>query len=48
MQRPDATLVEQLRSTPTGFIVDAMGGSGALDYRLQPAIADQYAFAAWR
>jgi 4-hydroxy-4-methyl-2-oxoglutarate aldolase len=44
VQRPDAALVEQLRGTPTGFIVDAMGGSGALDYRLKPAIAEQYAF----
>ena len=44
LQRPDAALVEQLRGTPTGFIVDALGGSGALDYRLKPAIAEQYAF----
>ncbi|MFN9504607.1 MAG: RraA family protein [Rubrivivax sp.] len=44
LQRPDAVLVEQLRGTPTGFIVDALGGSGALDYRLKPAIAEQYAF----
>jgi 4-hydroxy-4-methyl-2-oxoglutarate aldolase len=44
LQRPDAALVEQLRDTPTGFIVDALGGSGALDYRLKPAIAEQYAF----
>ena len=44
VHRPDAALVEQLRGTPTGFIVDAMGGSGALDFRLQPAIAEQYAF----
>ena len=44
VQRPDPALVEQLRGTPTGFIVDALGGSGALDYRLKPAIAEQYAF----
>ena len=44
VQRPDSALVEQLRGTPTGFIVDALGGGGALDYRLKPAIAEQYAF----
>ena len=42
--RPAATLVDALRGTPTGFIVDALGGSGALDYRIKPAIADQAAF----
>jgi 4-hydroxy-4-methyl-2-oxoglutarate aldolase len=39
--RPAAPLVDALRGTPTGFIVDALGGSGALDYRIKPAIADQ-------
>jgi hypothetical protein len=42
--RPAASLVDALRGTPTGFIVDALGGSGALDYRIKPAIADQAAF----
>jgi 4-hydroxy-4-methyl-2-oxoglutarate aldolase len=42
--RPASDQVQALRGTPTGFIVDAMGGSGALDYRLRPAIAEQYAF----
>jgi 4-hydroxy-4-methyl-2-oxoglutarate aldolase len=42
--RPAARLVDALRGTPTGFIVDALGGSGALDYRIKPAIADQAAF----
>lgn len=42
--RPAATLVEALRGTPTGFLVDAMGGSGALDYRIKPAISDQVGF----
>ncbi len=42
--RPAPDQVQALRGTPTGFIVDAMGGSGALDYRLRPAIAEQYAF----
>ena len=41
--RPAAALVDALRGTPTGFIVDALGGSGALDYRIKPAIADQAA-----
>ncbi len=39
--RPAAALVDALRGTPTGFIVDALGGSGALDYRIKPAIAEQ-------
>ena len=42
--RPAPSLVDPLRQTPTGFLADAMGGSGALDYRIQPAIAHQYAF----
>lgn len=44
IHRPDSMLVDQLRGTPTGFLVDAMGGTGALNYRLHPAIAEQYAF----
>ena len=42
--RPPPAAVQALRGTPTGFVVDAMGGSGALDFRLRPAIAAQYAF----
>ena len=42
--RPAKELVDALRGTPTGFLVDAMGGSGALDYRIKPAIAGQAAF----
>jgi 4-hydroxy-4-methyl-2-oxoglutarate aldolase len=42
--RPATALVDALRGTPTGFLVDAMGGSGALDYRIKPAIAEQAAF----
>ncbi len=37
--RPAKTLVDALRGAPTGFLVDAMGGSGALDYRIKPAIS---------
>ena len=42
--RPAMELVDALRGTPTGFLVDAMGGSGALDYRIKPAIREQDAF----
>jgi 4-hydroxy-4-methyl-2-oxoglutarate aldolase len=42
--RPAQAQVDALRGTPTGFLVDAMGGSGALDYRIKPAIAGQAAF----
>jgi 4-hydroxy-4-methyl-2-oxoglutarate aldolase len=43
-ERPDPDAVERLRGTPTGFIVDAMDGGGALDYRIKPAIAGQDSF----
>jgi 4-hydroxy-4-methyl-2-oxoglutarate aldolase len=42
--RPDAALVEALRDVPTGFVVDALGGAGALDFRVKPAIAGQSRF----
>ena len=42
--RPDAARVDALRGTPTGFVVDALGGSGALEHRIKPAIAGQSAF----
>jgi len=42
--RPSKAQVDALRGTPTGFIVDALGGDGALDYRIKPAIAAQDAF----
>jgi len=42
--RPAIALVDSLRGTPTGFLVDAMGGNGALDYRIKPAIAEHAAF----
>src|SRR5262245_28685357 len=31
IQRPERALIEAFAGTPTGFIVDAMGGRGALD-----------------
>jgi len=33
IQRPDPTLVAALHGTPTGFIVDALGGSSAWTFR---------------
>jgi 4-hydroxy-4-methyl-2-oxoglutarate aldolase len=35
-ERPDPGLVERFRGVPTGFLVDALGRSGALDYRIAP------------
>jgi 4-hydroxy-4-methyl-2-oxoglutarate aldolase len=34
--RPAQVIVEAFRGVPTGNIVDAMGGVGALDYRIKP------------
>lgn len=34
--RPDPALIDPFRGLQTGFVVDAMGGSGALDYRIKP------------
>jgi 4-hydroxy-4-methyl-2-oxoglutarate aldolase len=42
--RPDTKILAQLDGTPTGFLVDAMGGSGALDFRIKPAVSEQFAF----
>jgi len=38
IERPDASLVERFRGAPTSFVVDAMGGSGALDWRIKPVV----------
>ena len=38
IERPDASLVEQFRDAPTSFVVDAMGGAGALDWHIKPII----------
>jgi 4-hydroxy-4-methyl-2-oxoglutarate aldolase len=35
IKRPLAKLVERFRGAPTSFIVDAMGGTGALDWRIK-------------
>jgi 4-hydroxy-4-methyl-2-oxoglutarate aldolase len=37
-ERPPAELVERCRGAPTSFIVDAMGGTGALDWRIKPLV----------
>ena len=36
--RPDAALVEKFAGAPTCFVVDAMGGAGALDWRIKPIV----------
>jgi 4-hydroxy-4-methyl-2-oxoglutarate aldolase len=38
IERPPAELCERLRGAPTSFIVDAMGGTGALDWRIKPIV----------
>jgi 4-hydroxy-4-methyl-2-oxoglutarate aldolase len=38
VERPPAKLVESFRGAPTSFIVDAMGGTGALDWRIKPLV----------
>src|SRR5215472_9580085 len=34
--RPARKIVEAFTGVPTGHAVDAMGGSGAIDYRIKP------------
>jgi len=34
--RPDRAQVEKLRNSPTSFVVDCLGGRGALDYTTKP------------
>src|SRR5215470_6583936 len=36
LERPERALIEAFANTPTGFIVDAMQGRGALDSRIKP------------
>jgi 4-hydroxy-4-methyl-2-oxoglutarate aldolase len=35
-QRPSSNIVDGFAGAPTGNVVDAMGGSGAFDYRIKP------------
>ena len=37
-ERPSAEVIERFRGAPTSFIVDAMGGTGALDWRIKPLV----------
>ena len=42
--RPDAALLERFANVPTGHLVDAMDGRGALDYRVKPIDPDRASF----
>lgn len=44
LRRPRAEQVAALQRVPTGHIVDALGGSGAVDYRIKPVVAEQADF----
>lgn len=44
LRRPRHDQVAALRGVPTGFVVDALGGSGGLDYRIKPVVSEQAAF----
>ncbi len=37
--RPAAALLAGFAGVPTGYLVDAMGGAGCLDYRIKPLVA---------
>ena len=43
-RRPSAEQLAALQGVPTGFVVDALGGGGALDYRIKPVVPEQAAF----
>ncbi len=43
-RRPGADQVAALTGVPTGHLVDALGGAGALDYRIKPVIGEQDRF----
>ena len=44
LRRPRPEQMAALRGVPTGFVVDALGGSGGLDYRIKPVVSEQAAF----
>ncbi|MBA3476940.1 MAG: RraA family protein [Lautropia sp.] len=44
LRRPRPDQVAALTGVPTGFLVDALGGSGALDYRIKPVVPEQSTF----
>ena len=43
-RRPHSEQVAALTGVATGFLVDALGGSGALDYRIKPVVPEQASF----
>lgn len=44
LRRARAEQVAALTGVPTGFLVDALGGAGALDYRIKPVVPEQASF----
>jgi 4-hydroxy-4-methyl-2-oxoglutarate aldolase len=38
IERPPPALVERLRGAPTSFVIDAMNGAGAMDWRIKPIV----------
>ncbi len=44
LRRARAEKVAALTGVPTGFLVDALGGVGALDYRIKPVVPEQATF----
>lgn len=44
MRRPRPDQVSALRGSATGHVVDALGGAGALDYRIKPVAPEQASF----
>ncbi|MFN0184245.1 MAG: RraA family protein [Aquabacterium sp.] len=43
-RRPTPAQIAALTQVPTGFLVDALGGSGAMDYRVKAVVAEQSVF----
>lgn len=44
LRRPLSQQVAALQRVPTGHVVDALGGSGALDYSIKPVVVEQSIF----
>lgn len=44
IRRPLASQLSALQNAATGHLVDALGGSGGLDYRIKPVVPEQAAF----
>ena len=42
--RPTGAQLAELNGTPTGFIIDALGGRGAVAPDIKPVITDQASF----